>query len=109
MQPALRLPAQPPLANGATALLLRWGSYRRTRNLRVLIVYLFFLPVMLPSVLPKLGTNSAVRRFPGVWKLLFLRLPSWDGTPSLPLLSLFLSFIFFSYLLSKSWIAFLGA
>ena len=26
---------------------------------------------------------------------LFLRLPSWDGTPSLPLLSLFLSFIFF--------------
>ena len=26
---------------------------------------------------------------------LFLRLPSWDGTPSLPLVSLFLSFIFF--------------
>ena len=25
---------------------------------------------MLPSVLPKLGTDSAVRRFPGVWKLL---------------------------------------
>ena len=50
---------------------------------------------MLPSVLPKLGTDSAVRRFPGVWKLLFLRLPSPDGTPSLPLLSLFLSFIFF--------------
>ena len=50
---------------------------------------------MLPSVLPKLGTDSAVRRFPGVWKPLFLRLPSWGGTPSLPLLSLFLSFIFF--------------
>ena len=79
----------------ASALLLRWGSYRRARNLRVLIVYLFFIPVMLPSVLPKLGTDSAVRRFPGVWKLLFLRLPSWDRTPSLPLLSLFLSFIFF--------------
>ena len=46
------------------------GSYRRARNLWVLIVYLFFLPVMLPSVLPKLGTDSAVRRFPGVWKLL---------------------------------------
>ena len=60
----------------ASALLLRWGSYRRAHNLRVLIVYLFFLPVMLPSVLPKLGTDSAVRRFPGVWKLLFLRLPS---------------------------------
>ena len=26
---------------------------------------------------------------------LFLRLPSWDGAPSLPLVSLFLSFIFF--------------
>ena len=30
---------------------------------------------------------------------LFLRLSSQDGAPSLPLLSLFLSFIFFSYLL----------
>ena len=41
---------------------------------------------------------------------LFLRFPSRDGTPSLPLLSLFL-FVFniFSYLLSKSWVAFLGA
>ena len=52
MQPTPRLPAQPLLANGgcrrmqASALLLRWGSYRRARNLRVLIVYLFFLPVM---------------------------------------------------------------
>ena len=86
----------------AFALLLRWGSYRRAHNLRVLIVYLFFLPVMLPFVLPKLGTDSAVRRFPGVWKPLFLRLPSRDRIPSLPLLSLFLSFIFFSYLLSKT-------
>ena len=39
-------------------------------NLWVLIVYLFFLPVMLPSVLPRLGTDSAVRVFPGVLKLL---------------------------------------
>ena len=54
----------------ASALLLRWGSYRRAHNLRVLIVYLFFLPVMLPSVLPKLGTDLAVRRVPDVWKLL---------------------------------------
>src|SRR5574337_430215 len=80
----------------ASALLLRWGSYRRARNLRVLIVYLFFLPVMLPSVLPKLGTDWAVRRIS--WCLetsLFLRLPSQDGTPSLPLLSLLLSLIFF--------------
>ena len=78
-----------------SALLLRWESYCRARNLQVLIVYLFFLPVMLPSVLPRLGTDSAVRRFSGVWKPLFLRLPSPDRTPSLSLLSLFLSFIFF--------------
>ena len=52
---------------------------------------------MLPSEVPRLGTDSPVKVFPGVWKLLsFLRLPSWDGYPSLPLLSLFLSFMFFS-------------
>ena len=50
---------------------------------------------MLPSEVPRLATDSAVRVFPGVWKLLsFLRLPSRDGSPSLPLLSLFLSFVF---------------
>ena len=48
---------------------------------------------MLPSEVPWLTTDSLVRVFPGVWKLLFfLRLPSQDGSPSLPLLSLFLSF-----------------
>ena len=50
---------------------------------------------MLPSVVPRLTTDSVVRVFPGVWKLSFLRLPSRDGALSLPLLSLFLSFIFF--------------
>ena len=39
-------------------------------NLWVLIIYLFFLPVMLPSVVPTLATDLAVRVFPGVWKLL---------------------------------------
>ena len=93
----------------ASALLLRWGSYCWASNLWVLIIYLFFLPVMLPSVLPKLGTDSAVRGFHGVWKLLFLRLPSQDGAPSLPLLSLFLSFIFFPTSFQRQWAAFLGA
>ena len=32
-----------------SALLLHWGSYRWARNLWVLIIYLFFLLVMLPS------------------------------------------------------------
>ena len=41
---------------------------------------------MLPSEVPRLATDSPVRVFPGVWKLLsFLRLPSRDGSPSLPL------------------------
>ena len=96
-----RLPAQ--------SLLLWWGSYRWTRNLWVLIIYLFFLMAMLPSVVPRLATDLAVRLSPGVWKLLsFLRLPSWDGSPSLPLLSLFLSFIFFSYLHLKTMGCFSG-
>ena len=92
----------------ASALLLRWGSYRRG-NVRVLIVYLFFLPVMLPSVVPRLATDSAVRVFPGVWKLLsFLRLPSWDGALFLPLLSLFVFYIF-PISIQRKWAAFLGA
>ena len=54
----------------ASALLLHRGSYHWACNLRVLIVYLFFLPVMLSSVLPRLATDSAVGVFLGVWKLL---------------------------------------
>ena len=51
---------------------------------------------MLPSEVPRLTTDLPMRVFPGVWKFLsLLRLPSQDGSLSLPLLSLFLSFIFF--------------
>ena len=79
-----------------SALLLCWGSYHWAHNLWVVIIYLFFLLVMLPSVVPRLTTDSAVRVFPGVWKLVsFLRLPSWDGALSLPLLSLFFVFYIF--------------
>ena len=46
------------------------GNYHWARNLWVLIIYLFFLPVILPSVFPRLTTDLAVRVFPGVWKLL---------------------------------------
>ena len=77
-------------------------------NMCVLIIYLFFLLVMLPSEVPRLTTDSPVRVFPGVWKLLsFLRLPSWDGAPSLPLLCLF-CLLYFSYLLSKTMDCFSG-
>ena len=98
----------------ASALLLRWGSYRWARNLSVLIIYLFFFPVMLPSVLPRLATDSAARVFPGVWKPLFLKFPSQDGLPfpgqsSLPIsfVSFFILYIF-SYLFLKTMICFSG-
>ena len=65
---------------------------------------------MLPSEIPSLSTYTPVRVFAGVWKLLsFLRLPSWDGSLSLPLLSLFLSFIFCATSFQREWAAFLGA
>ena len=78
----------------ASVLLLRWGSYLWAHNLLVLIIYLFFLPVMLPSVLPRLATDLEVRVFPGVWKPLFLRLPSQDRALSLPLLSFFFCLLY---------------
>ena len=56
---------------------------------------------MLPSELPKLATDSAMRVFSGIWKLLFLRLPSLDRSPSLPVFSLFIFYIL-SYLLLKT-------
>ena len=63
---------------------------------------------MLPSVLPRLATELAVRVFPGVWKLLFLRLLSRDGAPSLPLLCPFFVVYIFSYLLLKTMGCFSG-
>ena len=59
--------------------------------------YLFIFP---PGYVALCGSKARHRLgSEGVsWCLetsLFLRLPSWDGAPSLPLLSLFLSFIFF--------------
>jgi hypothetical protein len=79
----------------ASVLLFRWGSYCWACNLLVLIIYLFFLPVMLPSVFPRLTTDSAGIVFPGVWKPLFLKFPSQDGAPSPPPLSLFHLLYFF--------------
>ena len=109
-QCSLRLHAQLPLASGGCGRLCCFsaGSYCWAHNLWVLIIYLFFLPVMLPSEVPRLTTDLPVRVFPGIWKLLFfLRLPSQDGSPSLPLLSLFIGYIF-SYLLSKTMGCFSG-
>ena len=98
----------------ASVLLFHWGSYCWACNLLVLIISLFFLPVMLPSVLPRLATDSAGRVFPGVWKPLFLKFPSWDGLPFLGWSSLPTSFVsfsifyIFSYLFLKTMICFYG-
>ena len=84
------------------------GSYPWARNLWVLIIYLCFLPVMLPSVVPRLATDSPMRVFPGVWKLLFFKTP-FPGQISFPtsFVSLFI-FSIFSYLLSKTMGCFSG-
>jgi len=72
------------------------------RHLWVLFIY-FFLLVMLPSEIPKLPHSPAGKRVS--WCLetsLLLRLPSQDGYPSLPLLSLCLISYISSYFLSKT-------
>ena len=46
-------------------------------------IYLFFLPVVLPTEIPKLPTDLPMRGFPGVWKLLLFydSLPGMDPCP----------------------------
>ena len=100
MQPAPRLPAQPPLANGVCRRLCCFSAGGVTVGLAICEFYLFiFSPCYVA-----LCASKARHRFGSEkvsWCLessLFLRLPSWDGPPSLPLLCLFfffLSFIFF--------------
>ena len=82
-------------------LLLHWGSYRWARNLWVLIIYLFFLWAMLPSVVPRLATDLPVRVFPGVWKHLF-KTP-FPGRSSVPtsFVSFFVFYIFSCLILKK--------
>ena len=57
---------------------------------------------MLPSEVPRLATDSPVRVFPGVWKLLFFKTP-FPGQISVPtsFVSLFIFYIL-SYLLLKT-------
>ena len=88
-----------------------WGTFLLGVAFKHVICgfYLFFLPVRLPSEIWKLPPDPPVREFPGVWKLPLLRLPSWDRSPSLALLSLFLSFIFCPTSFRRQWAAFLGA
>ena len=86
-----------------------WGTFLLGVAFRHVICgfYLFFLPVRLPSQIRKLPPDLPVRGFPGVWKLPLLQLPSRDGSPSLTLLSLFLSFLFCPTSFRRQWAAFL--
>ena len=63
---------------------------------------------MLPSVVPRLTTDSAVGVFPGVWRPLFFKtpFPGWSSVP-ISFVSLFVFYIF-SYLLSKTMGCFSG-
>ena len=89
-------------------LLLPWGSYRWACNLWVLIIYLFFLPVMLPSVVPRLATDSAVSVSWCLETSFFFKTP-FPGGSSVPtsFVSVFMFYIF-SYLLLKTMGCFSG-
>ena len=79
----------------ASVLLLRWGSYHCARTLWVLIIYFFppyYVALCASKARHRLGSESVSSCLE---TSLFLRLPFRDGAPFLPLLSLFLSFIFF--------------
>ena len=69
-----------------------------------LFIYLFFLPFMLPSEIPKLPTDPPVRRFPGVWKLLF-----YDSLPGMGLFCLAFYLFYFVLPPFEDWAAFLDA
>ena len=77
------------------------GSYCWARNLWVLFIYLFFLLVLLPSEIPRFLHRPTGESVSWCLKTSVLRLPSWDGSLSLPLFSLFIFYIL-SYLLLKT-------
>ena len=70
--PSPRLPAAGAGICAASPL----GSHRWACNLWILIIYLFSLPAMSCSVLPRLATDLAVKVPPGAWKL-----PSFQDSP----------------------------
>ena len=101
------LPAQPPLASGRCRRLRCFSTGGVTVGLVICGFYLFIFPppyVALCASKAHHGSESVS------WCLetsLFLRLPSVDGAPSLPLLSFFVFYIF-SYLFSKTMGCFSG-
>ena len=64
---------------------------------------------MLPSVLPRLSTDSAVRVFLVFGNFSLFKTPFLGRNSVPPSFVSFFVFHIFSYLLSKTWVAFLGA
>ena len=91
----------------ASVLLLHWGSYRWARNLLVLIIYFSSL-LCCPLCFQGSPQTRQQECFLVLETSLFLRLPSQDRAPSLPLLSLFFVFYIFSYLFLKTMSCFSG-
>ena len=93
-------------------LLFRWGSYRRAHNLRFLIVYfiLFFFSLLCCPLC--FQSSAQIRQWEGflVFGNFSLFKTPFPGRNSVSpsFVSVFVFYIF-SYLLSKSWAAFLGA
>ena len=92
----------------ASALLLRWGSYRRARNLWVLIVYLFFTLLCCPLCFQDLAQTRQWECFLvfGNFSLFKTPFPGWSSIPP-SFVSVFVFYIF-SYLLSKTMSCFSG-
>ena len=110
-QCSLHLRAQPPLASGGCRHLRCFSAVGVTVGLVICEFYLFIFPPCYVA----LCASKAHHRLSSEsisWCLetsLFLRLPSRDRALSLPLLSLFLSFIFFPTSFQRQWAAFLGS
>ena len=102
---------QPPLASGWCRCLHCFSTGGVNGGHIVGFNYSFIFP---PSYVALCGSKSCHRLSSESvsWCLktsLFLTLPSQQGAPSLPLLSLFLSFIFFPTSFWRQWAAFMGA
>ena len=91
----------------ASVLLLHWGSYCWARNLFVLIIF-FFLPVMLPFVLPRLASDSAASVSWCLETSLFMTPFLGRSSVHTSFVSFFVFYMFLSYLFLKTMISFSG-
>ena len=112
MQPAPRLPAQPPLANGVCRRLRCFSAGGVTVGLAICEFYLFIYFFSLLSCPLCFQSSSQIRQWEGflVFGNFSLFKTPFPGRNSVsPSFVSFFVFYIFSYLLSKTWVAFLGA